>query len=516
MIDSARRNHINKIFFILFFVIISIPYFLHLSQDLSREVSWDEATQSLNAKDIILFGPASIKDDRSSYILFPFKTLLGLISFSVFGVSLASLRLPFILFSVLGNALFFSFIRKMTNTLIAVMVTLGFVFYPVRLAMGKSGMCDALVLSLLLIVLWLLGRGKGNIRIYFWLGILSMLITWIKFDNIASTIFLTGFCFLRSYQEKKEGNPEQARRIFIYYSLGAGIISALAVTFYTLVGWRNTIFWIKYLTKGPSWTGFVPCSLQLLWQNIAKLYLAYPDVVTMATFCLVLFLGTLLFSKESRHSPLTYGIFFFVFLLFGKLYISVLFFDRRFTPCLALPFLLMAHNLFFLIVVPINAYLDKNRQLSFGKIKAINFAKSLFILLPAWVLIYFAYSTGKFDLTRRIIFQPSYKSINVAKEISSLFAKTDKVLFLDGCFGYFALETRNKFIDITPDLNASSLSLVESNPSLAKKMILQDRQIKFVLFTCDNLEVKEMLEKGFPCWLVVSDWGILLYRIAAR
>lgn len=509
------RNLINTIFTISFFVIISLPYFLHLSQDLSREVCWDEATLSLNAKDIVLFGPASIKDDRASYILFPFKTLLGLISFYVCGVSLASLRLPFILFSVLGNILFFSFIRKMTNTLIAVMLTLGFVFYPVRLAMGKSGMCDSLVLSLILIVLWLLGRGKGNIRIYFWLGILSMLITWVKFDNIASTLFLTCFCFVKSYQEKKGGDPKQARGIFSYYLLGVGVISVLAVAFYTLVGWQNTMFWIKHLVKGSSGTGFTACSLALLSRNISKLYIAYPGMSTMTTICLVLFVGTLLCSKESRHGPLTYGIFFFIFLLFGKLYISVLFFNRRYTPCLPLPFLLMAHNLFFLMVVPINAYLGKKDQLTFGRIKAINFAKSLFILLPIAGLIYFAYVTGEYELTREVIFQPSYYYRDVAKKFCLRFKDTDKVLFLDGCFGYLALEAHNKFIDIPPDLSASSFSLVESNPPLAKKMIMQDRKINFVLFRTDNFEIKEILE-GFPSWLVDCDRDSVLYRIAAR
>lgn len=523
-----RKDIIEKISVIFFLMAVSLPYLIHPSQDLSPPVGWDEATQSLNAKDIVLFGPASIKDDRSSYIAFSFKTLLGLISFSVFGVSLFSLRLPYILLAIAGNILFFILVRKKTNTLVAVMATFGFILYPTRLVMGKSGMYDSLVLSLVLIVLWLLGSKKSKRRVYFWLGILGVLITWVKLDNIAAPVFLTGFCLLRFYQERRAGNPALARKILTGYFSGVVIISFMALIFYTLVGWHNVMFWVKYfreagkthslypvplhntvvwvkyLTDGHSWSGPVPCSLKLLWQNLCFLYVFHPCLAITTILCLFLFIGTLRYSKEARKSPLNYGILFTIFLLFGKLYISMLFFERRYIPCFPLPFLLMAHTIFFVIVQPTNLYINRNSRLSLIKIKAIKLAKSLFVLIFAGGLIYLMYLPNGAKTTKDIIFHPTYDLLNEARILSSILMKTDKVLSLDGRFGYLAIQSPNKFIDIPQDLNASSFYLLESNPPLAREMIKRDARINYVVFREDNLVMRKMMEEEFNTQLVAS------------
>lgn len=500
----------------LFLLAISLPYLIHLSQDLWLPVCWDEATLSLNAKDIVLFGPASIKDDRSSYVLFPFKTLLGLLSFPLFGVSLFSLRLPYALLSVLGNTLFFFFVRKTTNTLIAIITTAVFVFYPVHLVMGKSGMSDSLILSLALIALWFLGRGNGKSSVYFWLGMLGTLIIWGKFDNIAVSIFLVGFTLLRSYQEKKAGNQVRSKRIIIAYALGVGLISLIAGIFYALVGWQNTMFWVKHLVKGSSGTDMTACSLKLLLQNISKLYEVYPCISIITMVCLTLFICTLIFSKKSRRSPLTCGILFFVLLLFGKLYISVLFFERRFTPCFPLLFLLMAHNAFFMVSSPLQAYSRKHSQLGLIKPDAIDLFVSFLVAVLLFVPTYMMYSPDLLKSTKQLIFHPTYYLLKEAKLFSAILEKDAKVLFLDGRFGYLAIQLPNKFIDIPPDLNAKEVEFVESNPPLAREMIKNDPQIKYVIFRGDNLVLKRLLEEELHAGLVafhVTEVG-LLYRVS--
>lgn len=510
-----NKVNLNKIFLLLFIICISMPYFSHISQDLYPPVCWDEATLTLNAKDIILFGPDSIKNDRSSYILFPFKTLLGLISFPIFGVSFFSLRLPYILLSVLGNILFFFFIRKTTNTLIASITAIAFVFFPVRLVMGKSGMSDSLVLSLSLIVLWFLGRLKEKPGVYFWLGILGMIIIWVKFDNIAASIFLSIFILLIYYQENKTGNQVRARKIILAYTLGAGLVSLIALAFYTLVGWQNTMFWVKHLVRGSSGTGVHACSLTLLLQNIFILHKVYPHLSMVTMVCLIIFIGTLIFSKESRQSPLTYGILFFALLLFGKLYVSVLFFERRFTPCFPLPFLLMAHNLFFVIVKPLKTYFNKYPQLGSIKQRIVNLTVDVFIIVLLRVFICVIYLPDLFKATKELIFHPTYHLLDEARLFSEILKKEDKILFLDGRFGYLAIQLPNKFIDIPPDLKANDFFIIESNPPLARQMLKKDPQIRYVLFRNDNLVMRKMMEEEFHAKLMaynVTGAG-LLYRI---
>lgn len=509
-----QRPVFKTILWGVFFVGISVPYFIHPSQDLFFPVDWDEAGLSLNAKDIWLFGLNAIKEDRSYFILFPLKILLGLISFPVLGVSLFSLRLPYIILSVLGNLLFFDIIRKNSTTLIAVITTVGFVFYLPHLVMGKSAMADSLALSLTLILLWILTNSKNITRSYFWISIIGILILLCKIDNIPALIFLTGFVIWKSVQERMANNQVAARRILIAYLSGVALSSAIVLLFYSIVGWKNLLTWITYLGKESLYGSLSVLTPGLLIRNLSILSEWFYGSSIATIICFTIFIITIIYFEEARHNPLSHAIFFLLFLLLGKLSITVALYYRRFTPCLPLPFLFIAYIAFFLIVKPFNAFMSNPAQLPVKKIKLLNLIENFLVSSFLLVLIYIFYLPNMFTGLKSIILRPTYKAVEEAQEFSSVLKKGDKVLFLDGRFGYLAMGSPNKFVNIPPDVSANDFVSIEQNLPLLRESIKHDTQIKYVLLKDDNLIIRKILEEEFPAILIaskVSGCGVLYY-----
>src|SRR3989338_499607 len=288
----------NVIFCIIFFALISLPYFLNISQDLPTPVLHDEAAYHLNAKNALLFGISAL-DDRLTCILVPLQFLIGLVSFSVLGVSLFSLRLPYIILNILGNILFFDFIRRVRGVGAAFAATAVFAFYFPRLIFGKSAMAESLALALVLILIWLFLFTSRNIKVYYMIGVLGMFVLLTKLDNIFVPMALTFFVLGACVKSSKLGQHDDAKKIAGYYLMGCASVLILVFMFYSLMGWDKVIYQFNYVLSGnlkpdvgqniPSWypeTKYAPFTVQLFIYNLKILYSRLPG------FLLVILIGS--------------------------------------------------------------------------------------------------------------------------------------------------------------------------------------------------------------------------------
>lgn len=507
-IAKKRSFLFRRIFVVVFLIAIAVPYFLHPSQDLPSPVNHDEAAFHLNAKDILLFGAPSLKNDRLTCILFPLQSLLGLISFSIFGYSLFSLRVLYIFFNVLGNVLFFDLIRRTRGIFTASVALAAFAFYTPRLIIGKAAMSESLGLSLVLILIWCFIYAFRSVRVYFWIGVLGVLILCAKLDNIFVPLFLTAFTGIESFRSWREGNLHRAKKIIIFYLSGTSLLMLVLLGFYLIVGWQKFLFCLEYILRpnlniSSYWNGerLSPFSIKLFLMNIRYAYVAYPGLSVLTGIYLVPFFSLLISSKSEQKNPLSWAILLLAFLFLGKLLASSIFTPQRFAPYYPLPFLLTAYIVGFLM-----QKLATNIEVS---------VKRCFTFMFLFMSVYICYLPNMLGWSLSIIFSPSYNVLNESRIIDSIFDKRYKALFLDGRFAYIALQLPVKFIDILPDLNADEFYQVESNPPLARTLIAENPDIGYVFFRPDNAVVKKMVEQEFGGELIatnVAGYG-LLYRL---
>lgn len=492
---------------VLFLILVSTPYLLHITQDLLSPACHDEATHHINAKDIVLFGFPSLQGDRLMSIIFPIDTLIGIISFFFMGNSLFSLRLPYILLNILGNILFFDIIRKKQGNILAGIITLAFALYAPRFIIGKSAMVEALALPLIILLVWIMVSVPKGKKYYFWTGALGILICWIKLDNVFVPLVLAIFVFRDALGALRGKKTEEAKKIFLWYMAGVNIIIALWLIFYALVGWEKVKFLLTYMLlpniTGAAWRPDViykPFSFFLFLRNTYFLNAGHPGFLYSTAAMMILFIFITISSRRERNHPLTKGIWLIFILLIMKLAVSTIIASRRFSTCYPLPFLLMAEVAGF----------------SLNRKKAICIKNCLIITLLLTVVKISFYDSNFTLITTTLIKSPTYDRIHEARLLAPVFKKGNKILFLDGCFGYLAIQLQNKFIDIPPDLSAGEHYQVESNLTLARNKIRNDKQIRYVLSRPDNPGAKEMLEKEIHAELLTASlcYGDgALYRI---
>lgn len=144
-----------------------------------------------------------------------------------------------------------------------------------------------------------------------------------------------------------------------------------------------------------------------------------------------------------------------------------------------------------------------------------NFSACAFLITLIWL----CYLPNIFEYALKTIFSPTYVALNEGKLVASLLKKNLKVLFLDGRFGYIAVQVPNKCIDMPPDITANEFYLSESNPGLARNKLESDKKIAYILVRKDNMTVRRMLEREFNARVlldnVTGDEG-MLYVIDAR
>ena len=439
----------------LFLALLAVPYLWHVSQDLPRPVIWDEAQIHVNAKDIVLFGTSSLKDGVLYYIFFPLNIALGVLSFSLLGNSLASLRLPYILLNIAGNILFFDFVRRSRGPCIAAATTTAFALYAPRFIIGKSAMSEALVLPLLLALIWLLARVGRNPRAYCAVGVMGVLIFWTKLDNIFVPLFVTGLAAAEIAAHRRNGDLHRAWRIAVYYFAGAAVTATIWLGFYLAVGWRDALYYfsveIAHNLNIAAWSSEAlrPLTLGLLVNNIGVLYEVYPGFLLATVALSVFFVLLVLRSRTERASPLSLAILLLLFLLAGKLCISVALWPRRIAPCYPLPFLLM--------VYVAGAFQgsgkktqDRGSSRDPGLVKKISLC---LFLLASVVICYLPDSPGK---TLLLITSPTYERAGEARRAGSLMDERYKAIYFDGRFSYLDLQLPFKFIQPPPDLNAKT------------------------------------------------------------
>ncbi|MBU1147867.1 MAG: hypothetical protein KKD11_05880 [Candidatus Omnitrophica bacterium] len=503
-----NQSLFKNVLVVVFLMAMAIPYCLHPSQDLPSPVNHDEAAFHLNAKDIVLFGTSSLKDDRLTGILFPLQSLLGLISFSIFGCSIFSLRVLYVFLNILGNVLFFDLIRRTRGLFTASVVLAAFAFYTPRLIIGKAAMAESLTLPLVLILIWCFIYAFRSTRSYFWMGVLGALILCTKLDNVFIPLFLTAFMGIESFRSWRERDLHRAKRIIMFYLSGAGLAILVWLGFYLVVGWQKFLFYLKYVLRPNlnvlsywNWEKLSPFTIKLFLKNIKYVYIAYPGLIVLTVICLVPFFALLISSKSERRNPLSWAILLLAFLFLGKLLASSIFATQRFAPCYPLPFLLVAYIVGFLM-----------QKLNANIIRTL---KNCFAFIFLFMSFYICYLPNMLRWSWGIIFSPSYNVLNESRIIDSIFDKRYKALFLDGRFAYIALQLPVKFIDIPPDLSATEFYQVETNPPLARKLISENPDIGYVFFRPDNKIIKKIIEQEFSGELIarnVAGYG-LLYRL---
>ncbi len=509
--DKRLKRPLFIVSLVLFYVFISFPYLLHPCQDLPNPVGWDEAAHRINAKDIVLFGPASLSGDRLNFIIFPMHTLISIVSFFLFGVSLFSLRFPYILLNILGNILFFDFLRKTRGLFWAFLITPLFAYYTPRLLMGKSAMGEALVLPLILILLWLWVYKDEKKGFHFWLGVCSTVIVWSKLDNIFIFLFVVFSVFASYVVSRSEDNRRYKRQEMVQFFIGAGLIFLFALIFYCWVGWEKVIFQFKYILTGPlglsSWSflPYTPFTKNLILRNLIFMYSIIPGFSVVLGVCLLPYLLIVWRRRWESLEPLGWSIALLLAVLIGKIAVTSDLYLRRLIPCIPLSFLLIVYVLSYCFDrlnsknnVAMEDVGTPRKKHFYLPVIRISLWSVVFVLL---CVMYYPDLGGK---SLFLLFSPRFSILREAQAFAPFVKNDAKVIFLDGRFGYLAIQSPNKFIDIPPDLSSADFYTFESNPALARRMILQDDKIGYVLCRYDNILVRKILEGELHARLIVQ------------
>ena len=509
--DKILKRPLFIVCLVLFYMFISFPYLLHPSQDLPNPVGWDEAAHRINAKDIVIFGPASLNGDRLNFIIFPIHTLISIVSFFLFGVSLFSLRLPYILLNILGNILFFDFLRKTRGSVWAFLITPLFAYYTPRLLMGKSAMGEALVLPLILILLWLWAYKDERKGFHLWLGLCSALIVWSKLDNLFILLFVVSSVLVSYFVSRPATDRRYKRQQMMQFFMGAGLIFLFGLMFYCWVGWDKVIFQFKYILIGPlglsSWSflPYTPFTKNLILRNLSFIYAIIPGFSIVLGVCLLPYLLIMWRRRREHLEPLGWSIALLLAVLVGKIAVTSDLYLRRIIPCIPVSFLLIVYVISYCFdllnstkgVAMKEAVSPLQRNSSFSLIRVSLWSGVLILLC----IMYYPDLGGR---SLFLLFSPRFSILREARAFAPFVKDNAKVLFLDGRFGYLAIQSPNKFIDIPPDLSSADFYTFESNPALARRMILHDDKIGYVLCRYDNILVRQILEGELHARLIAQ------------
>lgn len=518
-----KERIFRKVLVGFFLLLISLPYLLYPSQDLPEPVCHDEASYHLNAKDVIMFGPASVQNDRLLSIIFPLNFFVGLLSFSIFGVSLFSLRIPYILLNIIGNIFFFDFLRRQRGLTVAVPVTAVFSLYALRLLMGKAAMAESLTIPLVLILIWCFSFVCNSVKIYFWLTFFGMLIVFSKFDNIFILLFILFFASLQVFEQWRKGEYERAKSIMFYSSLGILAVAVPAAIFYSLIGWKKVIGYFIYvlepnLNASPWQHGiyYSPFTFQLLKKNIVLLCFGNSGFFKAALLSLFPFLAFNIFSKKERCEPLNLSIFMVLFLLLSKLAVSSALYIRRLSPCYVLAFLLIAFLLGKLQNFSFNNMNLIRDQKQVLKKRSVTLVKNFLVFIVFLFFVYVVNLPHLWSWTVYLVSSPRYLLKEQSKMIEKVFNNRYKALMLNGGFSYLALQLPCKIIYPEPDNEAKEFYAAESNPPLAKKLIYENDDISYVFFCYDNNVIRNIIEDEFngrmiACNLLKTVQGVMYY-----
>jgi 4-amino-4-deoxy-L-arabinose transferase-like glycosyltransferase len=107
--------------FVVFLVIALSRLFFPDADLTSTALEIEEKPGGFNARNKVLFGVWPIYSNWMQPMVYvPLANMISYISFSLFGVGLVQFRLPFILFGILGLAIFYLIVYRKTNQFIAI------------------------------------------------------------------------------------------------------------------------------------------------------------------------------------------------------------------------------------------------------------------------------------------------------------------------------------------------------------------------------------------------------------
>jgi len=221
--------------------------------------------------------------------------------------------------------------------------------------------------------------------------------------------------------------------------------------------------------------------------------------------CLLPFSLLVIFSKKHRRDTLTLAIMMLLFVLVGKIVITVDLWQRRLIVSIPLAFLLMGYA--FSFSWGFFAGKIEHASMVTGRIKqwVLEFLKRLplsFFIFVCYVLYFFP--MGGDPSTLDILFHPTYNELREARQVASVIDTKSKVLFLDGCFGYLAIALPNKFIDMPPDISMEHYYMMETNPTLTVERLGRDPSIRYATSRANNPVRRKILERYFNA-KVISD-----------
>lgn len=523
----------KKIISFLLPVVIFIPYFINISQDASIEYKLeelhDEAAFHLNAKDIVTFGLPSIKNERLTGIVMPVHTMFGLIFFSLFGCSLWSMRIGYILLNVIGNLCLFHLMKKRCGVIISLIAVIAFSYYPQRLVIGRVGMAESFVLPLTLIILYCFTYLSRSVKVYFSLGALGILSVIAKVDNVfffAFLIMLSLYTAARYYKKRKY---DKAVSVIKYFTFGAVSVFLLFALFWgagymffgqALVDEFKYIFsnvitanlditnaWQKDDVSAISRTyaSNIPLRPELLEKNLQMTFSALPQLSIVTVVCLILFLYNLFTRKKKKLDPLELAIISVLFLYLAKMSTLSIFLLRRTFTSIELPFMLIAYD-----AVLVKEYLaSKDWQRFFWenitghKIK-LYFNRAAISLMLIGILLYIFDDKAR-SFLKKVFITPAYKIQEESKYVNSIIADNEKAVFIDGRFSYLALLSPSKFIDVPPSPGKKNFFDIEAAPELVISILDNDRSIKYAFVRNDYIECRKILESRYHGKILRND-----------
>jgi len=501
----------KKIFVaIIILVIANLPYLIHIQQDLEPffprpydVVCHDEASFGMNAKDILLFGRHSLEHDRL-YIIWALNVLIALVSFSLFGISLAALRLPYIVLNILCNILFFDFVRRTAGKRIAFVTTFLFTFFPSRILIGKSGMVESLVLPLIMAISWTMIFSYKRPRIHFFLGLLSGLAGIAKFDNLIVFLFLLTFAIIDDIIEKNTKHTKCHLVRTKWLLIGFGIVALGWGIFAVVSGLENFIYYYKFelgINIPRLWffefRGNMG-SLKLIKANMEKVWSAIPVFPLLICVLIPLIMKKLILRDfSSWRNPLFRGIILFFGLLVFKIAFSISFPIWRLAPCYPLPFLMMA-------------YVCIDYEMS-PKLRVSNRPFSLFnrvgMVLVGVCILFFILPLANTSLQRlrQIIFHPTYRILESIERVRKTLNPRFRIVFAEGHFTYLTLFLPVKCYDVVPNIKAKDFFTLESDPKKMWTTIQRDKQIAYLMVREENKLVLEFVESIPGAQLIMTN-----------
>ena len=492
----------KNIFIVLILIIISLPYIVNIQQDLhylSENVVHDEAAIAMNAKDIVSFGVKFLENDRL-YILWPGNLLLSLISFSMFGVSLITLRLPYIILNILGNILFYDFIRRVSGRKIAIIITVLFALFLPHILIGKSAMAESLVLFLVIFICWLTTFHYKHPRVFILLGIFSAIAGISKLDNSFVFISLLLFSIFVDINERKSTQKSYCFPRVKYSLMGGAIVLFIWLVYMVIVGWDKFIYYYQFeLGVNINALGVKDklsmSSLALIIKNITGIWRAHPLFLLFSGLLLPLIIIKAKRDNEKIKNPIFIGIILILGLFIFKIFISRNFHMWRIAPCYPLPFLMFAY-----VVSDFNIFNIKARDIFSSLQRVITLVLSTIFFFFSIVYIFTTVKSLK-----TIIFNPTYAIMDYTKKIRQVLDSRLRVIYTEGHFAYTALLLPVKCYSVIPNIYGKDFYDLESNPEIIWSTIQKDKKIAYIMALEENYLVQNFIKEIPGAKLIMED-----------